>query len=445
MTMLYLPLFIDTPGTTAPELKGFLIGEELLQEKSLYSEILDTTPPLTSLWEGVMQSAFDRSLTARHIIAFFILLIQSAFWGIILIDKKAFSENTYIPSLLFCLLVFISFDFLSLTGELLGFGFLLLGLNNLLKEIEFRVQRDETILNLGVSISLASFFSFSYALFLPGCTLILILFTRTPLRKHLLLVFGFVLPQLILCGIYFYNNTLSSLWAHYYLPSLHFSFSSLISLKGLLILTAIPLFYLVVSLFILNREARLTKYQSQVFQTMFLWFLIAIVQLFLAGNMRPQTLLPLIPPFSFFFTHFLLLIRRRKFAEINLWVLLVGIVSVAYLARYNKINGIQYDLLLVKETPSEIKNKKILVLDENPSLFMQNTLAPACVDWLLTKELFEQPDYYENVLLVNKLFQTDPPEVIVDPKKLMEGYFVHLPELQKQYQISPEGYRLISN
>jgi hypothetical protein len=129
--MLYLPLFIDTPGTTAPELKGFLIGEELLQEKSLYSEILDTTPPLTSLWEGVMQSAFDRSLTARHIIAFFILLIQSAFWGIILIDNKAFSENTYIPSLLFCLLVCISFDFLSLTGELLGFGFLLLGLNNL--------------------------------------------------------------------------------------------------------------------------------------------------------------------------------------------------------------------------------------------------------------------------------------------------------------------------
>lgn len=445
MALLYLPLLIDTPDTTVVELKSFLIGEKLSEGFSLYSEMIDKTPPLSSLWYGFMEFAFDRSLTARHIVAFFILIMQSAFWGILLIDKKAFSENTYIPSLLFSLLAFISFDILSLTSELLGFGFLLLALNNLLKEIEFRVQRDDTILNLGIFISLASFFSFSYILYLPGCILILILFTRTPLRKHLLLVFGFLLPQLILCGIYFYNDTLSSMWEFYYLPNLHFSSNTLVSLKGLLILTSIPLFYLFVSLFILNREGRLTKYQSQVFQTMFLWFIIAIIQLFLSENIRPQSLLPLIPPVSFFLTHFLLLIRRRKFAEINFWVLFFGIVGLAYLARYNKISSVSYDRLLVTKAVSEIRNKRILVLDENPSLLQQNQLAPACLDWSIAKEIFEQPDYYENVLLVNRLFEKDKPEIIVDPKNLMEGYFKHLPALQKQYKKSPEGYNLISN
>src|SRR5262245_22664449 len=118
MLLLYLPLFIDTPDTTIIELKSFLIGEKLNEGKSLYSQIIDKTPPLSSLWHGFMDGVFGRSLTGRHIVAFIILIIQSGFWGIILIDKKAFAENTYIPSLLFSLLAFVSFDFFSVSGEL---------------------------------------------------------------------------------------------------------------------------------------------------------------------------------------------------------------------------------------------------------------------------------------------------------------------------------------
>jgi len=446
MTLLYLPLFIDTPGITIPELKSYIIGEKIAEGYSLYSEIVDCTPPLASLWFGLTDFIFGHSLTTRHIFAFFILLIQSAFLGIILIDKKAFSENTYIPSLLFSILAFISFDLLSLTSELLAFGFLLLALNNLLKEIEFRAQQnDTTIFNLGIFISVASLFSFTYALYLPGSILILVLFTRTPVRKHLLLVFGFLLPHLILSGIYFYSLTLSSLWEFYYLPGLQFSFSTLVELRSLLILSAIPLLFLFVSLFILNREGRLTKYQSQVFQAMFFWFIIGLIHLFLSNNVRPQSFLPLLPPVSFFLTHYLLLIRRKKFVEINFWVLFIGIVAVSYLARYNKIESIQYDFLLVKKSLSDIHDKRILVLDEDPSLFLQNHLSPPFADWRLTKTIFEQPDFYENVLLVNWLFEKELPEVIFDPKNLMEGYFKRIPKLQSKYEKSAEGYRLISN
>lgn len=442
MTLLSLPLFIDTPPLTYPELTSFVIGEKVSEGNALYSELIDSTPPLASWFYGLCDLVFGRTATVRHIFAFFILLTQSVFLGIMLIDKKVFSENTYIPSLIFSLLAFISFDSLALTADLLAFGFILLTLNNLFKEIEFRIQRDETIFNLGLFISLASLLSFSYSIYLPGAIVILIIFTRTTLRKYLLMVFGFLLPHLFLVCAYYLSNNLQELWQYFYLPSLSFTSQNLMSTSSLLMLCAMPLLYLFISLFILNRDARLTKYQSQIFQAMFLWFIVALIQVFFAEDRRPQSLIPLIPPVSFFLTHFLLLIRRRKFAELNLWLLFIGIVTVAYLARYNKIESIQYENLVVKEIPASIKKKRILVLDHQPELFLNNQLATSFYDWNLCQSIFEQPDYFEHVLMVNRSLEADLPAVILDPKNLMKGFFERIPALEAKYEQSPEGYRL---
>jgi hypothetical protein len=442
MTLFSLPLFIDTPPLTYPELKSFVIGEKVSEGNVLYAELMDSTPPLASWFYGLFDLVFGRTVTIRHILAFLILFTQSAFLGIMLIDKKVFSENTYIPSFIFSLLAFISFDSISLTSDLLAFGFILLTLNNLFKEIEFRVQRDETIFSIGLFISLASLLSFSYSIYLPGTIIILTIFTRTTLRKYLLLIFGFLLPHLFLVCGYYLSENLQELWQHFYLPNLSFSSQSLMSAKSLLLLCAMPLLYLFISLFILNRDARLTKYQSQIFQAMFLWFVVALVQVFFAEDRRPQSLVPLIPPVSFFLTHFLLLIRRRKFAEINLWVLLIGIVTVAYLARYNTFDRIQYQNLVVKEVPQQIKGKRILVLDHQPDLFLTNRLATSFYDWDMCRPVFEQPDYYEHVLMVHRTFENDFPEIIIDPKNLMKRFLERIPSLEAKYEKSPEGYRL---
>jgi hypothetical protein len=445
MTVLSLPLFIDSPSLTYPELESFVIGEKVNEGNGLYTELLDNTPPLASWIYGACNWIFGRSLGARHILAFFILLIQSSFIGIMFIDKKVFSENTYIPSLLFSLLAFISFDSLALTSDLFAFGFILLVLNNLFKEIEFRIQRDEIIFNLGLFISLASLLNFSYAVYLPGAMLALALFTRSSLRKYLLLTFGFLLPHfLFVCAFYLYGN-LPSLWFHFYVPNLRFSSPSLVSAGSLLTLCAMPLAYLFLSLFILNRDARLTKYQAQIFQAMFLWFVTAFVQVALTQDRRPQSLISLIPSVSFFLTHFLLLIRRRKFAEINLFVLASGIVTVAYLSRYDKISRIRYDGIFVRQEAPAIKNKRILVLDDKPALFAQNRLATPFYDWSLCKPIFEAPAYYENLLMVNRSIKKDLPDIIIDPGDLMKDFFDRLPELKAKYRKSAEGYAKIQN
>src|SRR5690606_9321538 len=247
-------------------------------------------------------------------------------------------ENTYIPSLLFLMLTLVSFDNFSLTADLVAFGFLLLALNSLLTEIEFKVQRDETILSIGLFVSLATLFNFSYIIYLPGVVLILILFTRNEVRKYLLMLTGFMLPHLIIMTTYLIGGNLADIWKSLYLTNLVFPTSPLLSVKSILILCAVPLAYLLIAVVVLNREARLTKYQSQLLTAMFLWFIIGLVQLYFTTDFRAQSLLPIMPAVSFFFTHFLLLIRRRKFAEINVWVLLLGMLTTLYLARYSKID-----------------------------------------------------------------------------------------------------------
>lgn len=436
--LLVLPLFIDSPPLTQPELESFMLGKKVAEGFSLYSEIVDATPPLAAWFYGLINWVFGENLTLRHICAFIILFFQGAFLGIILIDKKAFTENTYIPSLIFLTLTLLSFDNFSLTADLGAFGFLLLALNSLLTEIEFKVQRDETIFSIGLFISLATLFNFSYIIYLPGVVLILILFTRNEVRKYLLMLTGFALPHLIITATYFINGNLQDIWSSLYLTNLAFPTASLVSFKSILILCAVPLAYLLIAVVVLNRDARLTKYQSQLLTAMFLWFIIGLIQLYFTPQFRAQSLLPILPAVSFFFTHFLLLIRRRKFAELNVWILLLGILTTLYLARYSKLD-VDYSKLLVQKNQHGITANRLLILEESPSGYVDNFTSPPFINWKQTREIFDHPHYYEHVLRVHRLFEADPPELIIDPGNRMQPFFDRIPALQNKYRKSEEG------
>ena len=441
LLLLSMPLLIDGAGITYQELKVLLVGEKVHGGFDLYTELVDSTAPLTAWFNGLMDILFGRSILARHIFSFIIIFTQSVFLGFVFIDKKAFAENTFIPSLIFSILFLFSFDTLSLTGDLLAFGFMLWGLNSLFKELEFRAQGDETVLKIGIYISLASLCSFSFIVYLPAALTILIIFSGSGARKNLLLVFGFLLPHLLLMSIFFFKGSLADLWEHYYLPGLSFSYKTFISTRSLLWLGAIPLLYLIISLVMLNREARFTKYQSQLLQTMFFWMLFSVLQILYSKNIRPQSFIVLIPSLSFFYTHFLLLIKRKRFAEMNLWIIVIAVVTMAYGARYGKIIDVNYAQLLVPDNglSTTISNRKVLVLDEDISLYKTNKPATGFIDWTLASPVFKNPDYYENVGGVYHAFRKDAPEIIVDRHGLMPGYFNRIPSLKHTYIQTQEG------
>ncbi|HEY0651576.1 MAG TPA: hypothetical protein VGD65_00565 [Chryseosolibacter sp.] len=433
MLIIFMPLLINNPGITIPELKSILIGERLNDGKDMYVSVVDNTAPLTAWFHEMMESLFGRSILARHIIAFTLMFLQAAYLGIMFITRKVFNENTYIPSFLFCLLFFISFDTLALTGDLIGFTFLLLALNNLFKEIEFRVQYDETIFNLGLFISIASLFSFAFSIYILWVMIVLVFFTRSTPRKFLLLVFGFLLPHLLVISIAYLNDSLGKMWDYYYLANLTFKRDVLMSASGILAIAILPLVFLVVSVVMLQREARLSKYQSQVLQIMFLWIGFTLVYFFYAKNMRPQNLIVFIPALALIFTHFFLSIRRRKFLELNSWALILGVITMGFLVRYNKIKAVDYSRLLVNDQNKPFKDKKVAVLADDLSWYRANKLGLPYLNWKLSQGIFLEPEYYENITEVYHNLNADDPDAIVDPAGLLEPFFNRFPQEKLKY------------
>jgi hypothetical protein len=438
LCILYAPQLVDLPFLTIVELNGMMVGEKVAEGYTPYTELIDNTPPLAAWFYGACDWLFGRSLPARHLAAFIILFLQSAFIGVVFIEKKAFTENTYVPSLVFSVLTLTAFEVVSLTADLVAFGFILLALNNLFKQITFREQRDETVTNLGLYLSFASLFVFSYLIFFPAVVVLLILFTRSSIRHYFLLLFGFLLPHMLLVSLYFIFDGHYALIERYYLFNFSVGRSSLLPVNTLFVLCAIPIFYLLLSLVILNRHARLTQYQSQLLQAMFLWFVFALLHAWLAPGLRLQSLLPVLPPVSFLLTYFFLLIRRRKFVELNAWIFVLGVTATGYLSRY-EILPVSWSALKVPPPAYPVAGKNVLILDDNPGMWIENRLSPPFVNWELSKVVFDDPDDYQKVLLVNKLFRKDPPQVIIDPQNRMQPFFNRIPGLGANFTKTSNG------
>lgn len=444
LIVISLWFFVDPASQTLYELKSIVLGEALNDHKALYSELFTSTPPLAAWFSGWVEWIFGRSLTARHVLSLLIIFFQGSYFAILLINNKAQNENTYLPALIFGVLCLYSFDMLTLSGELMAATFLIFALNNLFKEVEFRVQHDTTLLKLGVYLGIASLFVFSYAVFLPGTLIILNIFTRTTIRKSLLLVLGFALPHLLLLAYYFAIGDMLFVWNNFYVGSVWLS-SNIITLWSMVCLSAIPILYFLISLVMVNREARLTKYQSQLLQIMFLWLLVAMVEVIVSGSMTPQKVIAFAPPLAYFISHYLLLIRRKRIGEFMLWVFIVGIVTTSYLARYNKLSSIDYSEIFYEKSDYEnnVEEKRVLVLGTDWGLFESNKLATYFYDWELSKKIFNEPNYFENVVLIADSFAADMPEVIVDKENLMAGVFNKNPALKKRYARKGDLYVLL--
>jgi Family of unknown function (DUF6427) len=443
--LIVMMLFVNSAEATLQELKSFLLGEGLNEGKSLYIQIIDDSAPLAGWFSGWVELLMGRSLTARHILSLLLIFFQAGFFAIILINNKAYNENTYLPALIFGLLSFYSFDMLSLSPELLASTVLLFVLNNLFKEIEFRVQRDEIVLNMGVYLGIASLFLFSYIIFLAGVLIILFIFTRFTFRKAMLLIFGFALSHGLLIIFYFFGDNHDFLFHHFYAPNFTLSTLGQVSLPSLLLLGSVPMVYFFLSLFMLNREAHFTKYQSQLFQVMFLWLVIAVVEIIITRERTPHSFYTFIPPLAYFISHYLLLIRRKRIAEIMLWVFIVGMITMSWAAKAGKLKWMNYAGVFPKELirAQAPKDQRILILADDLGLYKQNKMATFFLNWNLSKEIFEHPEYFENAILIDQSFQKDPPDIIIDKNDLMKAVFDRIPQLKVKYKREGDLYRKV--
>ena len=429
-----LVFFIDRPSLTIPELRGFLVGEAITNGQRMYSQIIDSTAPLMAAVYGLADWLFGRSVPARQVIALLLIFAQSAFFAILLISNKAYNDSTYVPALIFGVLCFFSFDVFSFSPELIGSSVLLLALNYLFKAVEFRSERDEIILNLGVCLGIATLIIFSYVVFLLVTVVILFVFTRPSIRKVLLLLFGFLLPHLAVLTLYYLRGETAALWSGFYQINFTVHGTVWMSGGGLLILAIIPAAYFLMSIFMLNREARFTKYQSQLFQVMLFWLFGGIIQISVTRDLSPHSFILFVPSLSYFISHYLLLIRRKWIGEAMLWIFIGGILLVSLLGRYGAQATVDYSRMFV--TTSLYPNthdKRIMTVGPEITVFRTNQQAGYFLEWELSRAILEHPEYYENVMLVSQSINSGQPDLIIDQQDKMKGFFERVPELRRQY------------
>ncbi len=441
------PLIINQPDPTRQELKSMVLGESLAGGHRMYIEVYDSTAPLAGVAFAVIDWLMDRSAIGRDILAFLLLFFHAAYFAILLINNKAYNDNTYVPGLIYALLCFVSFDFLSVSVELLGATVLLFALDKLFREIEFRIQRDETVLNLGVYIGIASLFVFSYSLFIVAAFVILAVYARVGIRKSLLLFLGFALPHAFVIMLYFYRGHLTELWLNFYADNFRITPGGPMTTASIMMLCALPVGYFVFSLFMLTREARFTKYQSQLFQVMFLWLIFSLILVLLSRDITPHSFIILIPSLTYFISYSLLLIRRRRIAETALWVFLVGVLSINYLSFSNRRGVIDYSGLFPPPSPHAVavQGKKVMVLGDDPAIYRNNQLGGYLLNWKMAEELVTDTDDYRNVLKLDRLFSTHPPDVIVDPNNLFPQIINRIPSLKTKYRKDNELYWKTAN
>ena len=438
MVAMSMPIFLHPMPITIPELKDIVLGELLNSGKMMYLQVVDDSPWAAAWFAKIVEFIIGRSIFGRHLIALLIIFFQAAFFAFIVIRNRAYNESNYLPAFIFGVICFFSFDMLSLSRELLASTFLLLALNNIFKEIEFKVQRDEIIFNIGFFLGLASLLIFSYSVFLIGSLVILLVFARITLRKSLLLTFGFAFPHLALICVYYFRDGLSEFVQYFYGANFTFHSVNLVSWKSILWLSGGVLSFFFFALVMLNREARFTKYQSQLLQVMLLWMGVSFIEISITLELTPHSFITFVPPLSYFISHYILLIRRKWIAESMLWIFLLSTIGIGSASRLSKIKTVDYSSLYAKSSKYEsfIKRKHVLVLGDDLGIFKNNQAASYFLNWDLSKKIFQEPDYFENVIHVQDSFERDMPDVIIDEKDLMKKFFIRLPRLQAQYEKS---------
>ena len=241
---------------------------------------------------------------------------------------------------------------------------------------------------------------------------------------------------MVLFTFYYVYGHSSDLWTNFYLGNLDRARIVSLGFRSMLVLGAVPIAYFVISVFMLTREARFTRYQSQIFQVLFLWMLIAAIQMIIAPEIAPHAFMTFLPPMAYLISHYLLLIRRRRIAEFMLWIFLLGILSVGISSRQKWITQVDYSAMFSKPSPyaDRISNKRIMIVGEDIDLFRRNSLGGFFLDWDLSDEYFEHPEYYDNIIRMNEAFNEDAPDVIIDELNLMEAVLDRLPRIRKLYK-----------
>lgn len=444
LSAIRLPMIIAGLPITVSELNWLLIGEKLASAgNTMYIDLWDSTGAFASGVYYVLHIVFGKSLMAHRVLAMVLILVQAVIFNSLLISNKAYTENNMLPSLFYVLYTLLVPELLILSPVLMGLTFVLLALSNIFKRID-NFTRDDLFLNMGLYLGIATMFYLPFAIFFVLFIVSLLLYSSAILRRMILLAHGFLLVIGITMGYFYIFDAVGPWWQMAVATWWSIGKFNPLGWDRFFVLMVIPSAITLLAIFRTYGSGRYVNYQSKFQNVMVILLFGSLLVLAIAREVAPYMLLFLVLILAFFVPHYLLLIKKRWKSELA-FLLLALLPVISGIGVYNgwfyPANYLQMERLYVVE-PNEAhiyQNKKVLVLGNDKSFYKNAKLATPYLNWLLCEQLFNDPDYYSKLMVINRHLSSDMPEVIVDTNGLMRPIFDRLPTLKAQY-ISQDGY-----
>ncbi len=434
-----VPFFFSELFITVPEIEWQVLGNKLTEGETLYVDVYHTTGILSSIVYRVLAEFFPDNYLVYRIFALVLIFFQALLFNIILLQYKAYNQNTYVPAAIYAILMMGIPDMAVLTPHLMSLTFILLAFDLVFRHIEGRRKQDWIVLQIGIYLAIASLFYPLNYLLLLSIVLAFIFYTNTLLRRYLLLFVGFFLPYLLIWLKYFWFNQESDFYFilnHLFFPSTHLA---LISWKTLIVIISIPAIYLFFSFIKIVNARAFINYQIRLQNFMLIMILVGVVMLIFDPYQATHVLVMLVPALSFFITHYFLLIRKVWISEFMFLIFTVFLLMQNFLISFKTFPSDSWISLEKQryertEFPINLQDKKVLVLGRHSGEYYKNKLATPYLSWEIAEKHIKDIDKYNHIIKFYRNFSKDLPEVLIDKDAWVQQIFERIPELSLRYE-----------
>ncbi len=422
--------FIDIP-LLSPILDFMLVGERVAEGNSIYKEVFAGIAPFSAWFYAGLDILFGRSTFGYALIGTVLLFVQAIIFNTLLLRRDFLLDRGYVPAMLYVFFGSISFDYLNVSPILLSLTFLLLVLREIFTLTEN--THDQTLFTIGLYLGIATLFHLPSSIFLFWVSIGLGVFRSTSFRQHLLVLFGFAFPILLLALYFFWNDSFIDFIVQYF-NSISISPKFYLSIQDFSIILAFPTLFLILAVLNMFSGRSLTNYQSYCRQMMLFWLFASAFSLLLCKYWLPFQFAFFLPPLAFFGTYYLFSIQRKWIAELLFLSVLGGIGAQLWATRTEIFYPLDYtEAIITRPSNFDLKNEKIWVFGENHSYYIDNKPVTPYLDWELTQNRIEQLDNYQALLLFYNQIEKEKPQFIIDKEKQLPPLFKRIPLLSEKY------------
>jgi hypothetical protein len=437
--IIQLPIFINGINITLPEIEWHTLGNKLAEGGELYVDIYYPIGPLSAQVYRILSYILPDSYLIYRILGLILIIVQSVLFNYSLIQYKAYNHNTYVPSLIYVMLMMGMEDYITLSPQLMGLTFVILSVSLTFRLIEGRKRNEEDFLKIGLFTGISVLFYPLYVFLLLPILIALLFFTNTVIRRYFLLTFGFMLPLFLTWLKYFWNNQLPEFYFNMSYLIMPGNERAIISWPGLIAIVIIPSAYLVYALLRIAQSTAFINYQIRLQKYYFLYVIFGIIIILLDYHQTSHILIVIIPVTAFFISHMFLMLKKRFLSEVLFLIFLSLIVLQNYNASFELVTRSQImnyssQYLKSEDNTADASGKKILVLGEDTGKYYRNFLATPYLSWVMLEGQIEDLDNYDNIISVFENIKKDLPDIIIDDHAVMPHLLSHMPELSILYQ-----------